>query len=226
MRRCIALVLFGLCLAGSVTAAEDVNRFSAGVTGGTLGLGAEVGYAFSPRVRIRGLAAGLDASHDIEPDGQSDLRYDADVELRNAAAFVDFHPFSGNFRVSAGMVVSDNSGDGSATCRQTFCNFGDGSNILVQGDRVDVDVEFSDAAHPYLGIGWSSTPDSTGDWLFSIDLGATYLGDPDVDASISGPSSGNPLAQQEVENEERNIEDDLEDFEFYPVVMIGAAYRF
>ncbi|MES1943320.1 outer membrane protein domain-containing protein [Salinisphaera sp. PC39] len=226
MRRCIALVLFGLCLAGSVTAAEDVNRFSAGVTGGTLGLGAEVGYAFSPRVRIRGLAAGLDASHDIEPDGQSDLRYDADVELRNAAALVDFHPFTGNFRLTAGVIASDNSGDGSATCRQTLCNFGDGTDVLFQGDRVDVDVEFADDVHPYLGLGWSSTPESTGRWRLSIDLGVTYLGDPDVDASLSGPSSGIFLAEQEVENEERNIEDDLEDFEFYPVVMIGAAYRF
>lgn len=228
MRRCMSvpLALLGLCLAGSAAHADGGNKFSVGVTGGTLGIGAEVAYVPSPRLRIRALATGLDASHDIEPDGDSDLRYDADVELRNAAAFVDFHPFSGNFRVSAGMVVSDNSGDGSATCRQTLCNFGDDTDVLFQGDRVDVDVEFEDDVHPYLGLGWSSTPESTGSWRLSIDLGITYLGDPDVDARLSGPSSGNPLAQQEVQNEERNIKEDIEDFEFYPVVMIGAAYRF
>lgn len=224
MRKLASLSVAACLLSVPVASAND-NPYSLGVTGGTLGFGVEAGYDLSPRFRVRALAAGLNMSEDFEAEGNNDLDYDGDLELRNAAALLDFHPFSGTFRLTAGLVISDNEVDGSATCEQLFCDFGDGSNVLVQGDRVDASAE-SSGTTPYLGLGWGAKPSTAGQWGFTVDIGAFVLKDPDVDVEISGPSSGVPGAEQEAQNEEDRIEDDLDDIGVYPVLMVGAAYRF
>lgn len=219
----LPLITAGLVLAGTAGAAED-GRFAAGVTAGTLGVGAEASYGLSPRFNLRGVVAGLDISEDLEPDDGSDLDYDGDLELRNAAALVDFHPFAGGFRLSGGAVINGNEIRASAECnRAGGCRFGDSSMaVLAEGDSARASVEY-DSVAPYLGLGWGNAPRRAGRWGFTADLGVMHLGDPDVSVSVS---SANPQAQQEAENEERELEDDAEDFELYPVLMVGATYRF
>jgi len=56
----------------------------------------------------------------------------------------------------------------------------------------------------------------------AVDLGVFYQGSPEVTLTqSSGAVSAADLAQ-----EEKNLEDDLAVFKFYPVVTFGLFYRF
>lgn len=203
--------------------------FGLGVSGGTLGVGIQASYGLTEHIALRGMLAGIDISVDFESDGDSDFEYDGDAELRTALALVDYHPFAGSFRVTGGLAFGDSEIEGTATCDETTCDFGDSSGLLVQGDRVRANADFG-GTRPYLGVGWGSAPGEESGWAFSADLGAYFLNDPDVDVRISGPSVQNPvtapIVKAEAAEEEDNIEDDLDSFSLYPVAMFGVSYTF
>lgn len=212
-----------ICLTGM--SAAWAGGFAVGVSAGTLGLGAQASYGFGDYFALRGVVAGIDASVDFEAEGNSDLDYDGDAELRTALALLDYHPFAGGFRVTGGLVFGDSEIEGSATCRDIACEFGDTAGVLVAGDEARAEVDFGGTT-PYLGIGWGSAPGEESGWAFSADLGAYLLDDPEVSVSISGLSATNPAARAEAEDEEQHIEDDLDDLSVYPVLMFGATYSF
>lgn len=216
----ILIALLGL--AATVPAAAAGSGVGFGISGGTLGVGAEVSYPLTDRLGMRGLIAGIDVGTDFEADDDG-LEYDGDLELRNAAALLDFHPWSGSFRLTGGVVFSNNEVRGTARCEQVACDFGDGA--LATGDEARATVDFAGAS-PYLGLGWGSRPAGDSGWGITADIGVFYLGDPDAEVTIEGPSSANPVARQQAQQEEDEIEDDLDSVPLYPVLMVGASYRF
>lgn len=222
MGKCIrvTMALMGLWL--MALAPAHAGGFSLGVAGGTLGVGLQAGYGFTPYLALRGILAGLDVSEDFE---SQDLEYDGDAELRNAALLLDWHPLAGVFRISAGVVFNDNRIEGGAGCDQLVCDFGAGLDVLVAGDRVEGEAEF-DSAAPYIGIGWSRAPAAGAGWGLGVDIGLMRLGDAQVDVQVSGPSSANPLVASQAAAEEEEIEDDLDSLAWYPVLMVGVNYRF
>ncbi len=58
----------------------------------------------------------------------------------------------------------------------------------------------------------------------SLDLGVFYQGTPDVTLNQTGGVVA--VSQADLDAEEKNLEDDLDDFEFYPVATIGIHFRF
>lgn len=53
-----------------------------------------------------------------------------------------------------------------------------------------------------------------------------YQGAPKVDLTAVGGVGTPPGFDAELAKEEKNIQDDLNEFKFYPVVAIGLSYRF
>ena len=201
-----------LLLGGHAAAAEN---FALGAKAGTTGLGLEGTFRMSEAFNLRGGFYTFDYSTDIEEDG---IQYDGDLELRNAGLFVDWHPFTGTFRVSVGGVQSGNAFGGAA----------DGE--LEVGDdtyfaQLQADVDW-DGFAPYLGVGWGNAVGSPG-WSFSFDLGVMFTGEPSV--SLTG-TVDDPLLQAEFEDdlarEEETLRRELEDVKYYPVINLGLAYRF
>lgn len=220
----LAITAIGVCLGLAAAGPAAAGGVGVGLTGGTLGLGAEVSYPLTSRLSVRGMIAGLDFSTDFETD-EDDLEYDGDLELRNAAALIDFHPNAGSFRLTGGLVINDTEVTGTARCDQAVCDFGDGTDLLGPRDRARATVDYPSAS-PYFGIGWGSRPDGGAGWAVTADIGVFYLGDPDATVTLEGPSSANPVAQAEAEDEEDEIEDELDKLSVYPVLMVGASYRF
>ena len=212
----------GLVCATGVAQAASIG---AGVVAGTLGVGGQVSYAWTERVQLRAMVTGASADLDFEADGGSDLEYSGNIDLLHGALLVDYHPFAGAFRVTAGVMINDDELRGDATCMQIACDLGDSEGILVRGDRLDARISY-DPVSPYLGIGWGKAPGAEGGFALTADLGVFYLGNPDVDVDLSGPSTLNPIAQDAVREEERAIEDDVDALPLYPVVMVGATWRF
>ena len=85
---------------------------------------------------------------------------------------------------------------------------------------------------PYLGIGWGNTTRGQRRLYYSFDLGVAFHGSPDVDLDVQGiiADVAREEASQELRtflaNEEEKLEDELEDFDIFPVVSFGLSYRF
>src|SRR5437867_13446194 len=100
MKRFVAGV--ALFLALSPAAWADVGVM---LKAGTLGAGVDVSKGISETLAVRLQANALNYNRDIT---KSDVDYDADIKLKSAGLLLDWHPFSGTFRVSAGAYWNGN----------------------------------------------------------------------------------------------------------------------
>jgi hypothetical protein len=202
----------GLLTAGG---AAQAGSFALGAKVGTTGLGVEGTYGLRENVNLRGGLYGFTYSTDVE---ETDVDYDADLKLRSAALLADWHPFNGGFRVSAGGYYNGNELSGAA----------DGE--LDVGDNtyqasLDATIDWRSFA-PYLGVGYGNAVQG-GRWSFAFDAGVMFTGSPDV--NVKGRVN-NPGLQDQFDNdlrqEQEELQDDLDDFKYYPVVSLGVTYRF
>lgn len=210
-RLCVPVALL-LALAAAPAAADS---FALGARAGTMGLGAEGVWRATDRFSLR---AGYHAFNYSTTFEESDVDYDGELRLRNAAVFVDWHPFAGRFRLSAGGVHSGNELTGNA------------AGELEVGDNtyegtLDARIDWRDVT-PYLGLGFGS-PFAGGRWSLNAELGVMFVGKPDValDGSVSNPLF-EPMFRQDLERERENLREDLSDFRYYPVATVGLSYRF
>ena len=78
---------------------------------------------------------------------------------------------------------------------------------------------------PYVGIGWGNPvmPDTA--FSAAIDIGIMFQTyDTMIDAD--GTASGTPQFEADLDQLEQDIDDDLDNFEFYPVIMFSLSYHF
>lgn len=198
-----------------------------GAQAGTLGLGASLTVGLSEQWNVRGLVSGF--SYDFD-DEASDIDYDFDLDLGSIGAMVDWHPGGSGFRLSAGAFVNDNavSGVGRPVPGSTV-EIGDEVFDAADVDRAEADLSFDDIA-PYLGIGWGNAVGPDKRLGLSLDVGVLFQGAPQADfrafAAEGAPAGVQDLLDQEIAREEENIQDDLDGFEFYPVVSLGLSWKF
>ena len=53
-----------------------------------------------------------------------------------------------------------------------------------------------------------------------------FQGSPEVTLSATGPITSDTTFLAELAKEEDNLQDDLDSYEFYPIISIGINYRF
>ncbi|MBT5030848.1 MAG: hypothetical protein HOM55_00975, partial [Proteobacteria bacterium] len=61
---------------------------------------------------------------------------------------------------------------------------------------------------------------------FKADVGLVYHGNPKVSLSADGLLAGAPLGQALIAQEEAELQDDVDGYEWYPVVGLSVFYRF
>jgi hypothetical protein len=219
MKRFVAGAL--LFLAAGTAAWADVGVL---LKAGTLGAGLDVSKGIGDSLGLRLQANAFSFDEDIT---ESDVDYSADLKLQSAGLLLDWHPFSGVFRVSLGAYWNGN--EASATGRPT------GGTYEINGvtyNAADIgslngQIDFESVA-PYFGIGFGSAPKAGRGMTFSFDLGVLYQGEPNVGLTVvCGPSvpDCNQL-QSDVAAEQVSLQDDLKDYKFHPVVSFGIGYRF
>ncbi len=207
-------------LASSVTQANDIG---AGLKVGTNGVALELTFNLIGNINLRGGYSDLTYGDDVE---DTDVTYDADLDMQGVFLFADWHPLDTSFRVSAGLYnYFDNEVTGDADpVAGTFTINGVtySSSDLAS---LDAEIEFETVA-PYVGIGWGNAV-GDGDWSFSFDLGVLYIGDPDVKVNYSctNPALCSAI-DDDIQTEINELEDDVDDYEWWPVLNIGMAYKF
>ena len=203
-----------------------------GLTGkvGTLGAGLDLTFKIRPNLNARLNVNGASASYDEVDDG---IAYKGDLKLSSVGALLDYHPFGNGFRFSGGLYSNSNKIESESTDAQN-ADIGD-INYDITG-TLNSKVGFKSSA-PYLGLGWGNAVKGYKNFNFSLDAGMLFQGSPD--AQLSGTGTATPTAGgaavdisndatflAELEKEEVNLNNDLKDFKYYPVISMGVSYNF
>lgn len=210
------LLLILLVLLSCGAGCTDSGRFAVSGKTSTLGLGGEFTTAVTSNINARIGINALDLDFERELD---DIEYDIGLDFSSFSALLDWHIFDSPFRISGGVLSMNHKLDLSASGTGVQEIGGveyDWSGIGTLSGGVEIDN-----VAPYVGIGWGNPLTGDKRWGFTCDFGVAFAGSPDVALSATGP-----VASADLERERRDIEDELEDFKFYPVISISFFYRF
>jgi len=187
----------------------------------TLGIGITGSYQVMDSVVLRGQYNYFTIGSDFD---ESNITYDADLNLSSFGLIADWYPFVGTgFRVSAGAYYNDNNLEGAGTPKS-------GNDFIIGGqsytlDSLNAEAEF-DSFAPYLGVGWTSGTSIEKGFIFSADLGLLYQGSAKVALHASGTGTALPGFDESLQEEVSRVEDELSKFKVYPVVSVSLGYRF
>ena len=216
---CIA----SLALAGGVQAQVAV---SADI--GTTGVGAYLIVPMEATLNGRFGAHTLSRSNDQHAAA---IDYDRKATLRNVDILFDWFAVEGSaFRMTGGVIYNGNKLEAHALP-------GANGNYTINGKTytaadvgtLDGLVEFRRAA-PYLGIGWGNPlAISRKKWHLIGDLGVVLQGPAKVKLVSLGCTTSQTVCRglaRDVAAERTRFEEEIDITRIYPVLRIGAAYRF
>jgi hypothetical protein len=200
----------------------DTGEFAIGISPGTMGIGADATVGILPRLNAR---LGINAFNFGMKTTADDIGYDLDVRLLSFPILFDWHPFkTGGFRISSGLVINKNKADLEA---RSLSGYKIGDSTYTPGELGDLSGKLDfDTFAPYVGIGWGNVLGGNARWTFTCDVGVVFQGDGDISLKANGPIASDPTFQSELEKERRDLEDDLDDYRYYPVIAIGISYKF
>jgi hypothetical protein len=211
-------------LACAAAASADVG---VSLRAGTLGAGAELNVGLTEKLNLRLGYSFFDYDDKID---DTDVRYDAELKLRNPSALFDWHVFGSGFRLSFGAVGASTEVEVVGEPTGGVYEIGDETFTAAEVGSLRGKIEMGNDIAPYIGIGWGNTVDRAGRVTLLFDLGAVYTGSPKVSltaqcgAAITQQRCN--LLQQEVQREADDLADESDSYKWWPVVSLGLAVRF
>ncbi|MHA1540194.1 MAG: hypothetical protein ACTSXQ_06945 [Alphaproteobacteria bacterium] len=217
MYRFIILSVCSLFL-GLSSSAQAAN-VAVGVNAGSLGYGAEVSTQL-----LDGLAMRLGGNYFSysEEEVMDGIAYDMEATLQTAGLIFDWHPLANGWRLSFGAKYNGNEMEATAT-PTTNKDIGNNNFTPAQIGTLTAKVTFDEFA-PYVGLGYDNAFYSESKWSFWGDFGVMYQGDPKLELTATGSIA--TTNEAELEQEEKDAQDDLSEFNMYPVIAAGVTYRF
>jgi hypothetical protein len=191
-----------------------------GVTGGTYGLGLEAGYRFSERLGVRANSGSYKYDKSVS---SGDFDIDGKAKLDSIGVAVDFYPFGGSFRVSAGLRSNKNKFSGLASPNGATVDVGGDTYTATEVGNLSGSARFKKSS-PTLSVGWGGNF-STG-VHFGVDLGVVAQGSPRLAASSSGTLASDPTFQASLDDQLAGWQSDVKDYKLWPIVQLHLAYRF
>lgn len=219
MRKGLMQASLALVVGGVPASHADDGLVAFGLKGGTLGVGIEATVATPiENLNLRGQANGLSLDEDVEEDG---VNYTGELKLSSVGAIADYHVGGSAFRISGGAYINNNKFSLTGEPVAGTIEIGDTVYTAAQAGTVTAGVEFSSLS-PYFGIGFGNALGDGRPFKFSIDIGVLYQGDPEASVAATGLI----VTNADLEEAERELNTELENLKWYPVVAIGMSYRF
>ncbi len=189
---------------------------------GTLGGNAEIKVQLNDYFDVRG---GYNYFTVDVDETYSGITYEGDLDMSGLGAYIDLRPFKNSFILSAGAHFGDKLIDLEARSNENI-SIGDQVFTPAQAGVLDLKAELTNPT-PFLGLGYDSTFQNDGPWGVKLLVGSLFTGEADVTLeSRDGLFSTDPTFLAELEKERLKVEEEAEDFKFYPVVQAGLSYRF
>ena len=208
-----------LTLAAFSGQADADDNFWIAARAGTQGLGLEATWRAVPYLDLRLGLSRYDYSTDRTEAG---IDYDVDLELDSLYATVNARVPLSPFRVTAGVVRNGNEGLFFAPQQASFDIGGQtfaGSSV----GNLRGNATFDDLA-PYAGVGFDfRVANSIG---LHLDAGVMYQGEASVSLAADGTLAGDPTFQAALETERAELEDEISDYEWFPVVALAISFNF
>lgn len=209
----------------SLSTHANAIEIGASVSGGTTGLGAHLTLPVIKNVNARLGVNYFSFSFDGNTD---DIQYDFKLQLNTFDALVDWFPLEGVFRLTGGLVYNANqitaqaksTGGGQYT-------FNGHTYSTTDIGQVDAKIGFNKLA-PYIGFGFGNAIAQPGRWSFSSDVGVLLQGRASSSLTNAKCNLGASCATlaNDLQTENRKLNDELKGFNYYPVIRLGASYRF
>lgn len=222
------IVAASLIIAGSSFGTAHALDLAVGTKASTLGAGIEVYAPVSRKFNARIGMNKLGYTFDQEIDG---IQYDGDIDLNSLSLNADWHPFGGVFRLTGGLVLNNNELSGTASpdlAESVNIEIG-GTNYSSDDIKASAKIGFEKIA-PYFGIGFDRVSKTKGGFGFSAEVGVLLQGSPEVGFTadfINTPSDAlNAQLNSDIETEIGQIEDEMSDFDIFPVASLGLTYQF
>ena len=216
---CAALAV----LLGAASAqAADVGIYG---TAGTLGLGGGIAANFGSHLGAR--LGYTTYEYDVDDVEESDLVLNGTEEIGGAQALLDWYPFGGGFRISAGAVQNAEVNARAVPVQDTFTFDGVTYSSADVGEARGT-AKF-DSFAPYLGLGFGRALSQDGRLAFTADVGIAFTGAADVNLTVECAAQAEVLCQQladDVAGEEALLREDAKDYEYWPVLSLGLSFRF
>lgn len=218
--------LLALVLCGSFVSAAQADGVGVYVNGGTTGFGLGLTGGVSQDVTVR---LSYDTWKRTFTQNNNNGNYNVDLKLQNLSALLDWYPFGGVFRTTLGLVANGNKADLTAASVSGTYTFNGVTYTASDVGSYSGELKFNSTA-PYLGIGWGNPVAKDKTWGFVSDVGVIFQGSPKVTSSVTCGSALTPTQcaqlQSDVATSATQLEQDLKNYKYYPVISIGLSYRF
>jgi hypothetical protein len=223
MRKTVGVVALACGMLGGHAHAADFGIYG---TAGTVGLGGGIAASFNKYLGARiGYASYEYTVDDLE---ESDLLLDGTLDLGGAQAFLDWHPFGGGFRITAGAVENGELYAHAKPIGGTY-TINDVEYTADQIGEATGTAKF-DSISPYLGIGFGHPLSVDGRFAFTADFGVVFTGSPKVELTATCGAAVNTTVcaqiQSDVRAEQVNLQEDADDLKYWPVISIGLSFKF
>ncbi len=227
MRMAMGIALLAMLTTSGYTQAADFGAAdlgaytSAGTTGLGGGIAATFGAYFGARIGYTSYEYTVD---DLE---ESDLTFDGKAEIGGIHALLDWHPFGGNFRLSAGAIENASLSARVQPMAGTYTLNGTSYSADDIGDATGA-AEY-ESISPYAGLGFGRALSRDGRFAFSADLGVVFTGSPEVELNVSCRIQNAMRCaqiQEDAAAEEAQLQDEADQLEYWPVLSLGLSYKF
>lgn len=229
----------GAVLGGTKTLFQTaINPASVSAEVGTLGYGANVAWSMNEKTELQAGWAGGDVADLFGGDfDANDINYDVDADFSNPYLGVQYRPVANWFTMGAGIIVPDNDIDVRANSKGPNFRIDDVDYNASQTGTLSGTIEHRNKLAPYGTIGFR--PNITNNFGLFGEIGAAYMGKTDATVRSSNPdglvtavsgNSGNTSTTVVTGKDvAKAAEQELEDkdyLEWFPIVKVGATYRF
>ena len=232
MKKVLGLALGFLLFSGSANAID----LGLGLKAGTVGAGVDISVAVTRTINVRLSLTNVDIDDESETItvGDSDAEGDLDAELSldfgANALFFDWYPFDGTFHLTAGLMRHTGEVDFSGDLVNGITVDGQALSPDDFSSSIGGNIALADSFQPYLGFGFGRKAGVEPGFSVTLDVGVALL-DPSVDLDATVNAGGtNGLSQAELNSRlagmESDAEDDLDDFEAWPIIALGLNYAF
>lgn len=218
----LASLLLCLALLGGLASPASAEIALSGQIG-TLGLQGQMSFSLGRFFAAR-IGVGALPKWSIDTD-VNDLNFDYSMSLYTAAAFLDWHPLAGGFRITGGVVLNthDISTDITPSPTKSY-KIGNDTYPGYALGTLNSKVDFRTLA-PYLGIGYDSSLNDLIGLSFTCDVGIMFWGPPDITLT-SSMTNLVPGLKNDLQREEAELEDNLSFLQYYPVASLGVSWAF
>ena len=218
--RTVLVMLAVLGCSAPALAADDASGLALGVTGGTNGLGLEASYRINSMFGVRANSGSF--NYDKSADS-GDFNIDGKAKLSSFGALVDFYPFGGSFRISAGLRSNSNKFSGDATPTGATVDVGGDTYTAAEVGVLTGAAKFKKTS-PTVTIGWGGKFRSG--LHVGAEIGVVAQGSPKLSASSDGTLASNSVFQQSLDAQLAEWQDDVKDYKLWPVIQLHVMYRF